>query len=83
MTEADENESQAAYMGSTQKRMGKIQRKVPANMPKCTGGTYEGPVIARHVPDKTGNNCVITNDTHVKATNNGFSRGELGRFFCH
>ena len=52
-------------------------------MPKCTGGEYVGPVIATHQPPKTGNNCVITNDTHSKATNNGFNRGELGRFYCH
>uniref|UniRef100_A0A7S3I311 Uncharacterized protein n=1 Tax=Favella ehrenbergii TaxID=182087 RepID=A0A7S3I311_9SPIT len=82
-TAETENDDHKNYMGSTQKRMSKMQTKVPTGMPKCTGGTYEGPVVATHPPAKTGNNCVITNDTHTKATNNGFSRGELGRFFCH
>ena len=82
-TEDDENDDHKNYMGSTQKRLNRMQVKQPNGMPKCTGGTYQGPVIASHTPGKTGNNCVITNDTHSKSTNNGFSRGELGRFYSH
>ena len=82
-TADDETDDHKTYFASTQKRMTKMQTKVPTGMPKCTGGEYVGPVIATHQPPKTGNNCVITNDTHSKATNNGFNRGELGRFYCH
>ena len=49
----------------------------------CQGMEYKGPVIITHIPEKTGNNCVITNDTHSKSTNNGFKRGDAGRFYCH
>jgi len=49
----------------------------------ATGGTYCGPKIVTHAVEKNGNNCVITNETHNKATNNGFSRGDSGRFYCH
>ena len=78
-----EDEEEKNYMSQTLKRMGKMQTNQNQKMPKCTGGTYKGPVIATHMPEKTGNNCVITNDTHAKATNNGFARGDAGRFFCH
>ena len=53
-------------------------------MPKvCQGMPYSGPKIVTHQAEKNGNNCVITNDTHNKNTNNGFSRGDQGRFYMH
>jgi len=71
-------------MSQTAKRMSNLQRKQKSGMPAvCQGMEYSGPVIATHKSEKNGNNCVITNNTHAKSTNNGFSRGELGRFFSH
>jgi hypothetical protein len=53
-------------------------------MPRLhNGGEYVGPTIITHKTEKTGNNCVINNETHSKSTNNGFSRGSEGRFFSH
>ena len=64
--------------------MNRMQQNQNAAMPKvCQGMPYTGPTIITHKVEKTGNNCVITNDTHSKATNNGYSRGAEGRFFAH
>ena len=72
-------------MNRTSKRMNKSITNQNAAMPKvCQGMAYTGPVICTHVAEKNGNNCVITNDTHSKMTNNGFSRGQgSGRFYMH
>ena len=74
--EADEETKM--IMGATQQRLKAAQQQTV-----CQGGTYTGPVIITHKTEKSGNNCVITNDTHNKSTNNGFSRGDQGRFFSH
>ena len=79
----NEGEEHKTFMNSTAKRMQKMTTTQKAGMPAMTGGSYQGPVIITHKQDKQHNNCVITNDTHSKATNQGFSRGESGRFFCH
>lgn len=72
------------FMTKTQKRMMKAETKQNTAMPKvCKGMPYVGPTVITHKPGKNGNNCVITNDTHSKMTNNGFSRGSEGRFFMH
>ena len=64
--------------------MTNLSKKQKSGMPKvCTGGEYVGPVIACHKAGKSGGNMVITNDNHSKSTNNGFSRGDAGRFFSH
>ena len=82
--EEDENEDHRAFMQKTQKRMSKMEKNQNTAMPKvCQGMAYTGPTIITHKVEKTGNNCVITNDTHSKMTNNGFSRGSEGRFYCH
>ena len=82
--EEDETEEQKRFLNTTQKRMQKMQTTQSTAMPKvCQGMPYTGPVIITHKVEKSGNNCVITNDTHSKSTNNGFSRGAEGRFFCH
>lgn len=72
------------YMTKTAKRITNMQVNQNKAMPKiCQGMPYVGPKIVTHIPEKTGNNCVITNETHNKNTNNGFSRGDQGRFFMH
>ena len=81
MSAENENEEHKTYMNNTQKRMTKMSTK--SNQAMKTGGVYTGPTIITHAVEKSGNNCVITNETHCKATNNGFNRSESGRFFCH
>ena len=66
------------------RRMTRMNRQADATVKSCGQGmSYTGPVIITHKPEKNGNNCVITNDSHTTATNNGFKRGDSGRFFCH
>ena len=65
-------------MNQTRTRMSYMQKRAPVI---CQGMEYKGPVIATHKAEKMVNNCVITNDTHAKSTNNGYSRGDCGRFF--
>ena len=79
-------QSAAAYDGDERratKRITKMQRTEQAAMKACAGMAYTGPVIITHKLEKNGNNCVITNETHCKSTNNGFQRGVLGGFYCH
>ena len=53
-----------------------------ARLPKVS--EYKGPVIATHNFVQRVHNFVVTNDAHIKATNNGFKRQtEDGRFFNH
>ena len=42
---------------------------------------YVGPVIASL--EKGKNQPIVSNDSHVKATNNGYSRNSMGGFFSH
>ena len=42
---------------------------------------YPGPVITHN--DMGKNQIICGNDSHNKATNNGFSRNKLGGFFSH
>ncbi len=42
---------------------------------------YQGPVITNL--DKGKNQPICSNDSHSKATNNGYSRNALGGFFSH
>ena len=64
--------------------MNNLEKRQKKGMPTvCQGMEYRGPVVATHSAGKSNNNCVITNDTHAKATNNGFARGDCGRFFSH
>ena len=74
----NDDEETKRHMGNTMNRLKAAQQQTV-----CTGGEYKGPVVITHRVDKSGNNCVITNDTHNKSTNNGFSRGDQGRFFSH
>ena len=85
LTEEEENDDNRRFMKSTQKRMTDMQTHQNAAMPKvCQGMPYTGPKIVTHTAEKNGNNCVITNDTHSKMTNNGFKRvSEGGRFYMH
>ena len=84
LTANDETEEHKKIMSATQKRMTNFSKKQMSGMPTvCQGMEYVGPVIATHKIGKSGNNCVVTNDTHTKSTNNGYSRGDSGRFFSH
>ena len=84
LTADDENDEQRQFMNQTRNRMTNLEKRQKQGMPVvCQGMEYTGPKIATHKAEKTGNNCVITNDTHEKSTNNGFSRGDCGRFFSH
>ena len=84
LDQEEENDDHRNFMASTQKRMQKMEKHQPNQMPKLiSAAKYVGPVVITHAVEKTGNNCVITNETHSKMTNNGFTRGELGRFFMH
>jgi hypothetical protein len=73
LTEEEENEDSKKFMETTQKRLIHMQNNQNEAMPKvCQGMPYTGPKIVTHKTEKNGNNCVITNDTHSKMTNNGF-----------
>lgn len=54
-------------------------------MPKvCQGMDYTPPTVAKHnAGPKHENTFVITNNAHVKQTNNGYKRCEGGAFYCH
>ena len=69
----------------TQRRMNRMQIQQDMNLQTraIDANRYTGPVIITHKLEKSGNNCVITNDSHNKSTNNGFKRGDAGRFYCH
>ena len=69
----------------TQRRMNRMQNQQSETLQtrKLNNMAYTGPVIITHSVEKNGNNCVITNDSHSKSTNNGFKRGDAGRFYCH
>ena len=51
----DENDDHKKFMNSTAKRMSKMQKTQPKAMPKCTGGTYVGPVVITHQTEKAYN----------------------------
>lgn len=69
----------------TQRRMDRMQRQAGESQKTkmIASVSYMGPTIITHAVEKNGNNCVITNDSHSKSTNNGFKRGDAGRFYCH
>ena len=54
-------------------------------MPKVvTHSTYAAPDKLRHKIEMRHENAfVITNNEHSKQTNNGYSRGTAGAFYCH
>ena len=42
-----------------------------------------GPVISQVQNQVRQNHFVVTNDAHIRATNNGFQRNALGGFYAH
>ena len=44
---------------------------------------FKGPIVSNGVENCRNNSFVVTNDTHIRATNPGYSRNEKGGFFCH
>ena len=83
LCEDDEDEEQKTYTRSTKARYETMLTNQNAAMPKLTNAMeYRGPTVATHGPGRAPN-FVVTNEHHSKATNNGFSRGAEGRFYCH
>jgi len=91
----DENQNNAETIdlnSTTKKKLERLLREQDDDnylarnqMPKvCKGMDYKGPVVAKHgTGDQSGNNFVCTNETHSRATNNGFTRSEGGAFYAH
>ena len=42
-----------------------------------------GPVISQLGNQRRQNHFVVTNDAHIRSTNNGFQRNALGGFYAH
>ncbi len=89
---ASENEEARAFNAATTKRITKILADQQDEaylkqhaMPKvCKGMDYTPPVHASHLAGaRHDNNFVITNNAHVKQTNNGYKRSDGGAFYCH
>jgi len=53
-----------------------------ANLPRLPKAN-NGPVISQVVNQVRGNHFVVTNDAHIRSTNNGFQRNALGGFYAH
>ncbi len=53
-----------------------------ASLPKVPKH-FSGPVINQVQNQVRQNHFVVTNDAHIRATNNGYKRNELGGFFAH
>ena len=44
---------------------------------------FNGPAINGGVENRRNNCFVVTNETHIRGTNPGFSRTDSGGFYCH
>ena len=86
------NDEARQFNEQTQKRIAKILADQQDEsylkehaMPKvCKGMDYTPPVVAKHpIGARHENNFVITNNAHVKQTNNGYKRSDGGAFYCH
>ena len=53
-----------------------------ANLPRLPKAN-NGPVISQLVNQKRQNHFVVTNDAHIRSTNNGYQRNALGGFYAH
>ena len=53
-----------------------------AHLPKVPK-TYERPTIQQVGNQLRQNHFVVTNDAHIRATNNGYQRNALGGFYAH
>jgi len=45
--------------------------------------SFHGPVISHMQNQLRQNHFVVTNDAHIRATNNGYKRNALGGFYAH
>ncbi len=87
-----DNEEARAFNAATTKRITKTladQQDAAylkeQGMPKvCAGMEYTPPVHAtHHRGPRHDNMLVVTNNAHVKQTNNGYKRSDGGAFYCH
>ena len=44
---------------------------------------YKSPTITNGFEGMRNQSFVVTNDSHIRSTNPGYSRNEKGGFFCH
>ena len=80
---ADENTA-ARFAAKTKRKIEKKINNQPKKMPKvCQGMEYTGPKIITHAVAERDNIFVVTNELHSRHTNNGYSRPQDGKFFCH
>lgn len=79
----DDDDEVTKFSQTQKKRVEGMMKNQAFNLPKMMP-KYEGPVVATHNYVQRVHNFVITNDSHNKSTNNGFSRlaGD-GRFYNH
>ena len=72
------------FAAKTKQKIEKKLKNQPKKMPYvCQGMEYTGPVIATHGAGPRENIYVVTNDTHSRHTNNGYSRPADGKFYAH
>ena len=45
--------------------------------------SFNGPTVAGRVENRRNNTFVVTNETHIRGTNPGYSRTDSGGFYCH
>ena len=45
--------------------------------------SFDGPTISNKIENRRNNTFVVTNETHIRATNPGFNRTDSGGFYCH
>ena len=68
------------HLVSLQSDKSHLERECLPSMPK----EYKAPVIQNRVENKRNNCFVVTNDSHSRQTNNGYSRRDKdGGFYCH
>jgi hypothetical protein len=53
-----------------------------ARLPKVPKSNH-GPLITQVPNQVRQNHFVVTNDAHIRATNNGYQRNALGGFYAH
>ena len=68
-------------MTTSKRRVFATGMDAAAALVNTNGGAYATPTIATHKVEKNLQNCQIANESHAKATNNGFARGESGRYY--
>ena len=81
---AGDETNAAKFAAKTKRKIDRQLKNQPKKMPAvCQGMEYKGPVIITHLAAERENIFVVTNDVHSRHTNNGFSRADVGKFYCH